>query len=315
VRGLLQRLRRRGAGRPRENGAGRAGFLASAVDHAALVVAETDVGFYAVNPADHGKGRKVFLNRRHPPDDVLGTALEVLAAEGTDPAAGDRWLVDVGAYTGSSAIPAVLRGSFERALAVEPEPGNYRALKANVALNDLEGSVMTERCAVSDEPGAVTMAVNTRMHGKHAVTSEPGRLKAGMVEVEVPADTLDAVLERRGIAPQDVGLLKIDAQGFEDRVLRGAGALLATGVPVVIEYAVDELKQQPGALDRLEAVVAERFSRFADLRRLAADGTPAAAVEFRPADSMPELRAEYLDAASAKKLGQRRGVTDLLLLA
>lgn len=305
MRGLLQRLRG-GASTDRP------GFLEVAAEHAALVVAETDIGFYAVNPADHGKGRKVFLHRRHPPDDVLATALELLAAEGVDAAAGERWLVDVGAYTGSSAIPAVLRGSFARALAIEPEPGNYRALKANVALNDLEEKIRTERCAVSDAPGTVTMAVNTRMHGKHAVVSEPGgKLKGGVVEVEVPADTLDAVLARCGVGAGEVGLLKIDAQGFEDRVLRGAGKLLATGLPVVIEYAVDELKQQPGALDRLEAVVAERFSRFADLRA----ATGAAAAEFQPADRMPELRTRYLDAASAKKLGQRRGVTDLLLLA
>lgn len=44
-------------------------------------------------------------------------------------------IIDVGAHIGSICVPAVSRGWFARAIAIEPDPINFSLLKANLLLN------------------------------------------------------------------------------------------------------------------------------------------------------------------------------------
>jgi hypothetical protein len=48
---------------------------------------------------------------------------------------------------------------------------------------------------------------------------------------------LDDFLARHGVAPADVGFVKIDIEGYEELALRGALALLAAGPPLLAEFA------------------------------------------------------------------------------
>lgn len=125
-------------------------------------------------------------------------------------------VVDIGANVGCFAFRVAPRA--RRVIAVEPEPGNFAALRAN--LGDL-ANVELDRCAVADAPGELTLyrdAAGTQ-GGRFTLYRDldPGFLTDA---VTVPVTTLDALFARHGVERCD--LLKLDAEGAEYDVLHGA---------------------------------------------------------------------------------------------
>ena len=55
----------------------------------------------------------------------------------------------------------------EDALAIEPEPDNFRLLKCNVVANDLEAKVRTVQRAISDVSGPAFLELSKTNSGDH----------------------------------------------------------------------------------------------------------------------------------------------------
>lgn len=150
--------------------------------------------------------------------DHLGVDVELDLARlaATDPI---RLIVDVGGNHGQSvfkfarAFPGVTIHSFE------PVPSTYAVLKRATASMR---HVHAHACALGDAPGQVNM----RLNADHCTNTIIGGDDSAD-HVQVPIDTLDAVTARLGL-PQ-IDLLKIDVEGFELQVLRGAAGLLREG--------------------------------------------------------------------------------------
>ena len=124
-------------------------------------------------------------------------------------------VVDVGASTGMYTLAFGKRvGPSGKVIAFEPDPRNFEVLRAHVALNGLEGRVEPVRAAVGSAPG--TLSFSTGKGAYSHVTAAPG---TDVVRVECL--TLD-----RALAGRRVDLLKIDVEGYEEEVLRGAVELL-----------------------------------------------------------------------------------------
>lgn len=132
--------------------------------------------------------------------------------------------------------------------AFEPEPLNFGLLSENLELNGAGGVVPIQK-AVSDEEGRRSLFVYPdKNRGRHSLAPIPGA--AG--SVEVPTTTLDRVWRDRGLDGRSVRLLKIDVEGFECAVLRGASEILERCELVVTEYAPELLRR---AGDRPEALL------------------------------------------------------------
>jgi len=137
-------------------------------------------------------------------------------------------VVDVGASYGVyAAVAAKAVGPAGLVLAFEPATEAFRILENNLELNGL-GNVRPFRCALANTAGRARLAHHPDpsrnalcANGKGTANSE-----------EVAVETLDGVAAREGI--QRVDVLKIDAEGSEEMVLAGAGALLARCRPLVI---------------------------------------------------------------------------------
>lgn len=126
--------------------------------------------------------------------------------------------VDVGANVGSySVLAAKVVGA--RVVAFEPIPAAHAALRDNLALNAIESHVELRRTCVGAEPGEVRMTtqLDTTNHVIASTTAGTGT----RATIPVPVETLDGVLHA---APF---LLKLDVEGYEREVLRGAAATLA----------------------------------------------------------------------------------------
>jgi FkbM family methyltransferase len=124
----------------------------------------------------------------------------------------DDLFVDVGANIGSYTILASgVRGA--RTIAFEPDPVTFAALTRNINLNELDILVEARKEALGATAGTAnfTVGLDTINH----VLSD-----ASVSSRVVKMQTLDRVLEGR--APV---LIKLDVEGFESEVIRGAAKL------------------------------------------------------------------------------------------
>ena len=132
--------------------------------------------------------------------------------------------VDVGANIGYyTLLGAQSVGSGGRILAIEPGPYAYRRLQETVERNRLE-QVTTLPIAVGAEAGRLPLYIPPENSGNYSPTMLPSE---GGTPVETEVRTLDDLLEEHGV--ERVDLLKLDVEGFEPAVLRGARRALAEG--------------------------------------------------------------------------------------
>jgi FkbM family methyltransferase len=128
--------------------------------------------------------------------------------------------IDVGANLGIFALELACLG-FE-VHAFEPVATTFAKLKKNVAAASARGGRVTiNQSACGDREGTVSFAIDERSPATNRVAvvgKDVGAL------AEVSCTTLDAYCARAGIAAVD--FLKIDVEGMEPRVIRGAAGLL-----------------------------------------------------------------------------------------
>jgi FkbM family methyltransferase len=132
-------------------------------------------------------------------------------------------VVDVGANIGFITVRAARSAS--RVIAIEPHPIRFRYLERNVALNGLH-NVTCLNCAVGAAEGEVTLYDVDPTLGPRPldVSATPGRGRC----YRVPLRTVDSLVD-------EADLVKIDVEGYEAEVLRGAANLLARRPRLVIE--------------------------------------------------------------------------------
>lgn len=128
-------------------------------------------------------------------------------------------VLDIGANIGYYSLTAArIVGPAGRVICYEPGPSAAARLRENIALNRLSSLTVIE-AAVSDKPGTLQFHLGE--------DSEAGSLyncSDAVGCVDVPVTTIDEQV--RGLNLAGVDLIKIDAEGAEVRVLRGAQGLL-----------------------------------------------------------------------------------------
>jgi FkbM family methyltransferase len=145
-------------------------------------------------------------------------------------------LIDVGANIGTICIPAVRRGYARRAIAIEPEPRNYRLLVANILLNDLGAAIKPYQTALgAPDSRFLKLGLAPDNSATHRVSAASGFDPATVTpnEIVVPSTTLDDIAP---LLTRDAALIWIDAEGYEGIILSGARAAVASRVPLVIEF-------------------------------------------------------------------------------
>jgi FkbM family methyltransferase len=127
--------------------------------------------------------------------------------------------IDVGANVGLySALALSTPGFRGRVLAIEPDSESRVYLQKTLAGNS---AALISPLAATDRPGTLTLYKNPENKGDNRLYPDP-LLRA---EEKVGADTLDNICRSHGIACAQ--FIKIDVQGAEAQVMRGAGDLLA----------------------------------------------------------------------------------------
>jgi FkbM family methyltransferase len=134
--------------------------------------------------------------------------------------------VDAGAHVGIWSLLAAKRGA--RVHAFEPVPETAARLRRHVERNHADGPVVNQ-VALGAEPGSVPFfAVTEGNTGASSFAPEPGS-----VELPVEVVTLDGYLERADV-------LKVDVEGAELLVFRGARRLLSSAEAPIVFFEVDD---------------------------------------------------------------------------
>ena len=192
-----------------------------------------------------------------------------------------RTLVDVGANIGTVCIPAVGRGVAEQAIAIEPDPVNVALLRANVAMNGLDGRIRCIENAVGpDDHREVLLELSEENKGDHRIASASGVTRDRRA-VSVQMRRLDSLVP--SLDPSR-DLIFMDVQGYEKNVLDGADLHMSAHVPIVMELWPEGMMDHCGFED-LFAVVS-RYSHFYDL-------DPAAAPVPIPIEKLGEVWDEF----------------------
>lgn len=173
----------------------------------------------------------------------------------------DTLIIDVGANVGFFTLPFAqwVSGNSGRVLAVEPEPENVRSLIAAVASSATRDRIEVVEAAIADTTEERFLALNPANPADHRLASHG---------IAVRGTTLCRLVDERGRPP--VSLLKIDVQGAELMVLRGASELLERDGPAIYLELDDGALTMAGTADH---EVIDFLSRHGyGMNRLEADG-------------------------------------------
>ena len=231
----------------------------------------TKHGVLSFSSKDRAIGRLLFTERAFELDKI-DAAIRCAIDEGVLGERNEGWLLDVGANVGSVCIPLVRRRVVTRALAFEPEPGNFAHLVRSLALNGLDArTIRPINAALSSTNGTAALELAAGNFGDHRIRVEPPARssphyrEAERAVITVPVRRLDDAVAAEGVAREDVRLIWIDAQGHEGQVLEGAPALVGEGVPVVTEFWPYGLERSGEEGRRFADIVRARFRAFYDL--------------------------------------------------
>jgi FkbM family methyltransferase len=178
-----------------------------------------------------------------------------------------RCVIDVGAHIGLVSLPmASVISPAGVVIAFEPAARNRHYLERHLALNGLSGRVRIEASLVGEsESDAVQFFEMEQVTGMHTIV--PGALRNGARPTFRPQTTLDAYCARHGLVPE---VMKIDVEGAELRVLRGARAVLQQCRPLIV---LSVHPRHLGLLDETTEALAHLLHALA-YDCLQADGQP-----------------------------------------
>lgn len=162
--------------------------------------------------------------------------------------------IDVGAHIGwFTTIASRCVGESGQVIAVEPYPQNANGLRANIELNKCE-NVLVIDAALGSREGKLTLSKGSSSGG---VTALEWTTRRGLIEV--PMSTLD----RLAAEIDSVALIKIDVEGWEADVLKGASNTLSRTRCVLIEINKPNLtKANSSAEELFEALRSAGFATF-----------------------------------------------------
>lgn len=149
-------------------------------------------------------------------------------------------LLDIGANVGGYSVALRRRFPSARILAFEPSPTAFRSLEAAAKEHQFEAY----RLALGQEAGEATLYDYAANEGSEHASLVAGVLtdlhgSKDVAETKVQLQTLDDFCASRQI--QRIDFMKVDTEGGELSVLRGARRMLASGCIGAIQFEFNEM--------------------------------------------------------------------------
>lgn len=161
--------------------------------------------------------------------DFLGTNIPLEAGE---------VFLDVGANIGWHSMLMARKYPNSQVFSFEPEPDNINLLQYNIQRNGLSNVEVIPKAASFEEGEQKFYLYPDKNAGRHSLLP----INKGKV-ITVPLTTLDHFIKERGLSPKRIKLIKIDVEGYELNVLRGAKSLLGTVPLILLEFSPEFMRK------------------------------------------------------------------------
>lgn len=150
----------------------------------------------------------------------------------------DKNILDIGAHIGM--YTCAFGKKVKHVYSFECSPKSYNFLCANLLLRDLSYDVTKFNCALSDKEGTTKYYIrDPRDGGGNGISGFPN--DAGVPTIDVPMRTLDSF----GLT--DINFIKMDVEGHEEFILRGAlKTLEANSYPKILFESWPERYEERG---------------------------------------------------------------------
>ena len=205
-----------------------------------------------------------------------------------------RFVIDVGANVGQTLESFLGWWPSVHCLSLEPLPDAFAQLQG--AASKYSGRAEAINCGVSGSPGKLTLngsnkqSTTSSFHklnkyaetaqAHHGLRSTRSFLELGAednYEVEVSVEKLDDILtssknnSATWFNENGVDILKIDTQGWELEVLRGATEVLKRTKVVLTEWQFDDIYGQPPPIHELDKILSDAGFRLWDISHIYKD--------------------------------------------
>jgi FkbM family methyltransferase len=217
---------------------------------------------------------------------------------------------DIGANCGGITLAAAaLHRDSIRIVAIEPSFASFESLARNLSLNGLLPSAIPLQLALLDRTGLEPLNYRSTAAGTslHAVGKPVDHEGNAFTPVEVqlmPTFTLDDLIEVLELpAPTRI---KIDVDGYEEPVLRGAALTLAEGTIIDLMVEVVDHDRAGSRLAALSALLADADYRLAGEFRHGEDGYVYDYLFRRHGSTRPSTRQEKAFPAVAVRRAEGR---------
>ena len=144
------------------------------------------------------------------------------------------YFLDLGANIGTTGIYFLKNLAPNlKLLAFEPDAENFKLLRVNIILNDLDSKATAVNCGLGDTFDTMTMYRNLQNPGGNGIFPYQDNMPTETIKI-MP---LDAYFAENKIPARDVKYIWIDTEGFEAQVLLGAKNLLSENpAPIFMEF-------------------------------------------------------------------------------
>jgi len=142
-------------------------------------------------------------------------------------------ILDIGANIGNHSVYWAVRSNAKRIYSFEPIKDTFKILKKNVEINEISEKVKIFNIGLSDKKtnGSVSLYVQNNIGGIHVKQNENGTLLLDKLDnIKIEEDVID--------------FIKIDVEGHEFQVLRGAEATLKKYKPIIFVETFFDKKQK-----------------------------------------------------------------------
>ncbi len=191
-------------------------------------------------------------------------------------------MIDVGGNVGLTAMPPVKLGLVEKVVVLEPSPANCDCLRWSLEANGLGNLVEVHQMAAGDRNGSTSFAM-TRSSSLHHLDGHHPDNAESICQVQMT--TLDELPSISQAAQFPWSFVKIDTQGAEVKILRGARRVLEA------RSAMFEIEFWPEGIRGLDDDPAEVLEVAEKYFRWVLDGKRPA-LGLRPISEIRELAAQ-----------------------
>ena len=166
-------------------------------------------------------------------------------------------MIDIGANVGNHSV--FLSKFFRQIIAFEPHPRNFLLLQANSMLT---GNILPFNTALGSSTGSANLSYSDENMGAGSIANDEGSKS-----VTVPINTLDNEIQLHDV--QRIVFMKLDVEGLECEVLKGAVSVIEKHKPAIaIEVLPNEITDgQSSTLNFLRELNYSKFFAIEPVRK------------------------------------------------